>query len=390
MTDTVRRKPSWREARSLAVDTGRRHALPAAVTPLAGCLGRLSARELVADAPIPHYDSAAMDGWVVSGAGPWTIVPAPGDGSSLSDGCASPIVTGALVPDGASAVLRSESAVVRDGILSSARPAEPQPGQHIRRAGCEALSGEVLIEAGRTLNPAHIALAASAGADSLSIHPTPLVDLLLTGDEVATSGRPSPGRVRDGFGVQLPGLLTMLGGEAGRVRRVPDDLETTIAALAATDARLVVTTGGTGGSSADHLRAALRNLGAAFVIDGVAMRPGGPTCLAEFDGGRLVLALPGNPLAAMVALITLGGPLLAALSGRPEQALETVESTGVEGRAGTTLIVPQRSHDGMAVPTGWDGSAMMRGLASADGLLIVPGDGIRPGGQALSVPLPWR
>lgn len=390
MTGTSSGRVSWHEARLIVAETGRSRALPVTTAALAECLGRMIARDVVAAGPIPHYDSAAMDGWAVNGGGPWTVVPDVGDGSALTDAHATAIVTGALVPGDATAVLRSESAVLRDGVLSSCRPDEPRPGQHIRSAGREASAGELLIASGTELNPAHIALAASAGADALSVHPSPGVDILLTGDEVSTSGLPAPGRVRDGFGVQLPGLLAMLGGVAGPVRRVPDDREATITALSSTDAPLVVTTGGTGGSSADHVRGALRALGAAFVVDGVAMRPGGPTCLAELRDGRLVLALPGNPLAAMVALITLGGPLLGTLSRRPMDALETVRSVELAGRPGTTLIVPHRSRDGVAVPTGWSGSAMMRGLAAARGLLAVPGEGIQAGEFAQSVPLPWR
>ncbi len=390
MTGTSSGKVSWHEARLLVAETGRARALPVTTAPIAECLGRVVARDVTAAGPIPHFDSAAMDGWAVNGHGPWTLVPSVGDGSALTDARATAIVTGALVPVGATAVLRSESSVLRDGVLSSCRPDEPRPGQHIRLAGREAEAGELLIASGTELNPAHIALVASAGVDALSVRPSPAVDILLTGDEVSTSGVPAPGRVRDGFGVQLPGLLAMLGGAAGPVRRVPDDRKATIAALSSTDAPLVVTTGGTGESSADHVRGALRALGADFVVDGVAMRPGGPTCLAGLRDGRLVLALPGNPLAAMVALITLGGPLLGTLRGRPLDELETVRSVELAGRPGTTLIVPHRSSDGVAIPTGWSGSAMMRGLAAARGLLAVPGEGLHPGGFAQSVPLPWR
>ena len=84
-------------------------------------------------------------------------------------------------------------------------------------------------------------------------------------------------------------------------------------------ADVVITTGGTGRSGTDHLRRAVAELGGRLLIDGIAMRPGHPAVLAELPDGRFILGLPGNPLAAMMALSTIGAPLLAAL-GHAEPA----------------------------------------------------------------------
>ena len=80
---------------------------------------------------------------------------------------------------------------------------------------------------------------------------------------------------------------------------------------------VTITTGGTGCSGTDHFRAAISALGGQLLLDGIAMRPGHPAVLAELPDGRFVVGLPGNPLAAMMALITIGAPLLEALGGRP-------------------------------------------------------------------------
>jgi len=340
--------------------------------------------ELVSPIDIPHYASSAMDGWRVVGDGPWAVT-----GGEPGDRQARVIVTGALVPPSTTAILRSESGVVVNGVLSSRLPTQPQPGQHIRPVGTEAARGDPLVGAGTLLNPAHVALAASAGIDTLWVHPVPAIALIFTGDEVVVSGTPAAGQVRDSFGVQLPTLFGQLGARVSSTNRVGDELEGTVAAIRHTVEPLIVTTGGTGDSTSDHVREALRLLDARFLVDGVAMRPGGPTSIAELPDGRLVVSLPGNPLAAMVAAITLCEPLIAALAGRRARATRTVTAPATAGREGSTLLVPFNHIAGRANIVPWIGSAMMRGLAGATGLLVVPATGLAEGDTAESVDLPW-
>ncbi|CAN5123612.1 molybdopterin-binding protein [soil metagenome] len=375
---------SWHEARAIAGVAA--SALPAELVALGSCVGRALVDDLETGIDIPHYASSAMDGWLVVGEGPWELTqgdPLPGQ--------ARPIVTGAFVAPTASAVLRSESgAVIGDGTLRSTVAGEPAAGQHIRALGTEAVRGERLIGAGTVLNPAHVALAASAGADALRVHAVPSVALVFTGDEVVTHGVPGPGRVRDSFAVQLPALFALLDGRVTRTSRVGDELERTVNAIDECSEPLIVTTGGTGESSVDHVRAALRALGAEFLVDGIAMRPGGPTSIARLPDSRLVASLPGNPLAAMVAAISICEPLVASLAGRPARQTRTVTTSGLEGRAGSTLLVPYALTDDRVAVVRWLGSGMMRGLAEADGLLVVPGAGTVEGERTESLDLPWR
>ncbi len=377
-------RTGWHEARTIAATATAPRTMPPESVALELSVGRHLARDVVAPIAIPHFASSAMDGWAVCGNGPWTL--AHGD---LEPGHARTIVTGALIPPGATAVLRSESGIVISGVLHGTKPGEPWPGQHLRPAGAEAANGELLIYAGTVLNPAHVALAASAGMDALWALAVPGVTLILTGDEVVTSGIPGPGFVRDTFGIQLPQLVGMLGARVTEITRVGDNLQSTITVLRTSTTPLVITMGGTGASAADHVRAALTALGARFLIDGVAMRPGGPTALATLPDGRLVLALPGNPLAAMVALISIGECVIAALSGRTPQPTKWIEGIDVPGTAGSTRLEPYEVIDGRVMLSRWQGAGMMRGLANASGLLVVPECGTAQGEKAESVALPW-
>ncbi|MFB2586189.1 molybdopterin-binding protein [Herbiconiux liukaitaii] len=437
----------------------------AEVTPLETALARVVAAPVAALCDIPHYASSAMDGWAVSGAPPWRLTgasPAPSEHSST----AVPIVTGGVVPSGTWSVLRSEfgeltasgkgGAGAGDGdragvftasgeggdgevllaLSADAPPSELRQGRHIRPPATEAHLGETVIAARTVLTPVHLALAAAAGHDALPLAPRPRVSLLLTGDEVVTSGIPAPGRVRDSFSLTLPPILAAQGADVSTPQRVPDDLPSTLAALThptlsaprtaatsltasgtaatgpatstATEPRpvdLVVTTGGTGGSGSDHVRAALLALGAELLVDGIAVRPGAPALLARLPTGVLVAALPGNPLAALLTLHALVHPLLAGWQGRdlPELIEVTTAVDLAPHRAQLSLRPYRLTHPTtspaptaptgaagpsvVAEPSEWQGSAMLRGLADADGVLLVPSRGAAAGERLQAIAL---
>lgn len=382
----------WHTARHESFHT----ATPLADTsvPLNTAVGRIAARDVVALCDVPHYASSAMDGWAVAGPPPWRII----TGDLLTHGEAHAIVTGGLVPAGADGVLRSEHGVVTatgDSVTldlnASARPGEPEAGEHVRPAGEEVTSSDTVIRAGTTLNPAHIAVAAVCGYDEVSVLPRPRVSLILTGDEVVEHGIPEPGHVRDTFGPQLPSFIAMLGGEVTASTRLQDELGLLITAIDAhSDANVIITTGGTGDSSADHLRSALQELRAEILIDGIAMRPGGPSLLAKLPDGRFLVGLPGNPLAAMMGMLTLAQPLLAGLAGQSEPALGSVITEHeLTGRPGLSTLLPYRLQEGKALKSQWFGSGMLRGLAEADGVLISPPHCVRTGETVETIPLPW-
>ena len=135
---------TWEEARQAAFDCAA--PIPPGPVPLRQALGRTLAADITALQDMPHYASSAMDGWAVNGSGPWILAE---PGQRLAPHQASPIVTGGLIPPGAKAVLRSESASWPRTTTAcpsltlggAARPGEPRNGQHIRKAGEEAAAG---------------------------------------------------------------------------------------------------------------------------------------------------------------------------------------------------------------------------------------------------------
>jgi len=399
----------WSEARHVAF--GAAAPLPPVAVPLAEAIGRILSRDVNALQDLPHYASSAMDGWAVNGPGPWLLAGSgqhPSlpltDNRFLPANSAAVIATGGLVPHGADAVLRKESGLAaRDAngnhvlrLRPEAKAGEPRSGQHIRPAGQEARSGDVLIPAGTVLNPAQVALAAAAGHDIVQVRARPAVAVVLTGAEVVTQGVPAPGQVRDTFGPQLGNVVSLLGGVAGVPQRIGDSLGSWLDALdspvvPAGAADVIITTGGTGESGTDHFRAAIDALGGQLLVDGIAMRPGHPAVLAGLPDGRFVIGLPGNPLAAVMALLTIGAPLIASLGGAQPPPLQLVMSgCDLEGDPGRTRLVPCRFLSGLAFPVQHTGPGMMRGLAWADAVMAVPPQGVDSGGPVPVLPLPWE
>ncbi|WP_343944676.1 molybdopterin molybdotransferase MoeA, partial [Pseudonocardia zijingensis] len=355
---------TWDAAREVAHAAAT--ALPACEVALADAGGTVLAAPLVAAGDHPPVPRSAMDGYAVCGAPPWTVVEAAARPATLAEGAACPVVTGAPLPVGTTSVLTDEDAV-RDGVLL--RGAAPR-GHHIRPAAEECVAGEAVLPAGTLVTPAVLGLAAALGHDALLVRPLPRVAALVTGNELVGSGRPGPGQVRDAIGPMLPGLLARAGARPDiapvALRDDRELLRSALVTAARGAADLVLVSGSSAAGPADHLRAVLTDLHADLLVDGVRCRPGHPQALARVDG-TLVVGLPGNPLAALAAFLTVAVPALAGLRGEPLPALMAVPVPGGLPRHPLhTRLVPVAVGPAGAVPVGHGGSAMLRDAAAAD------------------------
>ncbi|WP_422770095.1 molybdopterin molybdotransferase MoeA [Plantactinospora sp. WMMC1484] len=363
---------TWPEARRHAREAAR--PLGRVRRPLSGTLGCTLAVPLVALSPLPAYDAAAMDGYAVAGPGPWQLTGRvlagdPGRPTPLAPGEAVEIGTGAVVPAGADAVLRYERASRTGRTVDGA----VEPGRHIRRRGEDCPAGHEVLPAGTVVNPVVLGLAASLGHDTLTVHRMPRVGTVLTGTELRTAGIPAAGQVRDAIGPMLPGLLRAAGAEPAWEIRIADDASTLVAALLRSDADVLVVCGATSAGAADHLRRALDTLAAEVPVRGVACRPGHPQLLAILPDGRFVVGLPGNPYAALAAVLTLLHPLLGRFAGRTEPPTLTARlAAPVIPHDRDTRLVPVVRIGSGALPVGHDRPGSLWGAAGADALAVVP------------------
>ncbi len=363
-------EPSWDQAREFA--SGFAKPIGLEEIPIGEALDRVIAFDAKALVELPTYETSAMDGYAVAGVGPWKIVGEIKAGAPykmvLNPGEAVGIATGAVVPEGAFGILRWEQAQVDGEQLKG----ETSLRKDFRAAGEEAKLNETLISAGTKLNPGAIGLLAASGYDRLKVFQRPKVVLLLLGDEIQTSGLPKDGLVRDSLGPQLPGWLTRLGCEVIEINYVEDQLDLTVAAIekASKVADILVTTGGTADGPRDFLQDAILKLNGKIHINKVAMRPGHPQMFGEVNGKPLI-GLPGNPQSAIVALMTLGQPLIDATFGRKLQELPLISSDDqFDAQPGFTRLV-LGNLDGRRFQMGkYLGSAMLRSLAQAEGFAV--------------------
>ncbi|WP_037674975.1 molybdopterin molybdotransferase MoeA [Streptomyces griseus] len=397
----------WPEAQVIAARAGQtagRRRTPVSVA-LADALGLVLAAPLTALTDLPSFDTSAMDGWAVAGPGPWDVrhegvlaghaAPEP-----LADGEAVRIATGARIPPDTTAVLRSEHGRTDDkGRLHAALPPDSARatgaptighGQDIRPRGQECRSGDQLLPVGTLVTPAVLGLAAAAGYDTVTAVPRPRVEVMVLGDELLTEGLPHDGLIRDALGPMLPPWLGALGAEVIAVRRLGDDAKALHKAITKSDADLIVTTGGTAAGPVDHVHPTLRRIGAELLVHGVKVRPGHPMLLARIKEGRHLVGLPGNPLAAVSGLLTLAEPLLRTLAARPAPEPYTLPvQEAAHGHPYDTRLIPVVLRGDRAVPLHYNGPAMLRGIAAADALAVVPPGGLRPGQEAELIDLPW-
>ena len=331
--------------------------LPAVVLPLAEAHGLVLAEDVPAALPVPPWTNSAMDGYAVRAADaakadrspvvlpvggdvPAGAVPAP-----LAPGTAQRIMTGAMLPEGADAVVRVEDTDQAPGPRPLPEQVEirvaPRPGLNVRRAGEDVGLGDPVLGAGAVLSAAALSALASAGAGSVRAVPRARVAVVSTGAELVDPGAALPaGSIPDSNSVLLAGLVVEHGAALASVARSADTAASLAGALtaAAAGADLIVTSGGVSAGAFDPLtmlagdQAALdegremlaedRAAGAAIRLRfaRVAMQPGKPQGhgTVRADDGREVplIALPGNPVSVLVSFRTIVAPALARLMGR--------------------------------------------------------------------------
>ncbi|HXJ71167.1 MAG TPA: gephyrin-like molybdotransferase Glp [Verrucomicrobiae bacterium] len=383
--------------------------LPPERAPLEDCSGRALREPLVADHALPPFRNTAMDGFAVrsadlaaaSEAHPVSlrvveVLPAGrAPARALAPGEAARIMTGAMLPEGADAIVPFEDAArsgAGDGERCEVRRAAAA-GEHVRDAGVDVARGETVLPAGRQLSPQDLALAAALGHPKLAVSPRIRVALFSTGDELLDVDEPlRPGAIRDSNLLMMALLLRASGGVLTLAERLPDDVAHVTArvrdALAASD--VVLTIGGVSAGDFDPVREALAKLGSIEAWR-VAMRPGRPQAFGT-PGGKVFYGMPGNPASVACVFETLVRPAMRVLQGftqldRPRVPVRVAER--VESRAGRTDFVRATltwRDDGFlwASPAGAQVSGHLSPQSRAHGLLLVPeaSERLEPGDRA--------
>lgn len=408
MNATFPTRIGFDEATAILDRVGTAARLPSERLALSRCLGLVLAEDLVASAPLPGFDNAAMDGFALraadaSGAGvELRLVGEQFAGAQLSfclqAGECLRITTGAPMPAGADAVVMKEDTVLEGDRVRLAKPVPP--GQHLRRAGEDVLPGQLVLSAGEVLSPGALALAAALGVPGLPVHRRPTVAVFTSGDELRPPGQELlPGQIYDSNRVLLQTLLHADGYEPVAWPVLPDDPARIAAALsdAAQSFDLILTCGGVSAGERDFLPAFMAGQGEVHFWK-VRMRPGMPV-LAGRLGSAQILCLPGNPVSVLATYLALARRLLDGMQARSTSRplWKARLSASFSKRHDRLEFLRGRMHqdsDGALwiEPNPADGSHRLRAVADSNALVILP-EGARdwPVGSLLDVlPLPGR
>ncbi|MDZ7957773.1 MAG: molybdopterin molybdotransferase MoeA [Aulosira sp. DedQUE10] len=302
---------------------------------LLAAAGRILATPVTSKLDFPHWDNSAMDGYAVryedvqhcSAEQPAVLeiveeIPAGYQPqSTIQQGQAARIFTGAVMPSGADTVVMQEMISRQNNqvhILTA-----PKSQEFVRHKAAFYQAGRQLLPAGIILNPAEIAVLAAAQCSPVSVYRRPRVAIFSTGDELITIDQPlAAGQIVDSNSYALAALVRQTGAEALMLGIVKDDpvvLEQTIA-YAIANADLVISSGGVSVGDYDYVDQILESLGAEIHIRAVAMRPGKPLTVASFSthNSALYFGLPGNPAAVLVTFLRFAQPTIKKLSGLSE------------------------------------------------------------------------
>jgi molybdopterin molybdotransferase len=362
------------------------HARPMGVesVEIGEALGRVLAEAVTAIGPFPPANTSAMDGYAVrsselEGAGPFRLevigesrAGVPHEGELRNGACR--IFTGALLPDGADAVVIQEDVKRTESVIEF--PSSPKRHQNVRLAGEDIRAGDTALERGIRLNAFQLSLLASLDRTHVNVTQRPRVALLATGSELRPVGKAGAlGSIPESNSVALAALARQAGAVVIEARIVGDDLEQTRTVVERLLAKvdLLVTVGGVSVGDYDVVKEALEKAGVVLDFWKVAIKPGKPLVLGRTSNTTL-LALPGNPVSAQVTFCLFGLPLLKRMQGAsvvvpPMRHLRLASAIRqAMGRRGYHRVCIDGDR---AEPLFGQSSGSVSSMAWADGLAVV-------------------
>lgn len=365
---------------------------------LAEASGRILAETIRAPRSLPPFANSQMDGYAVRSADlahapagalvqlPVSQpIPAGVPAPELDPGSAAPIMTGAMLPAGADAVVPIEKAVPDAFYAPGERagavvglPSGVPAGQYVRAAGSDIPAGAAALQEGSRLGPAQLGLLAALGIAEVPVYAPVRVLLLSTGDEVVEPGMElAPGQIHDANTTLLAASLAGAGAEVVRSRILADSPEDFLAALRQElgrgQADLVLTSGGISKGAYEVVRLALAAEGVTFCS--VAMQPGGPQGIGSVDGVPF-LGFPGNPVSALVSFEVFLRPALTAVTGipSPRRTLSAVLAGDASSPKGKLQVRRGTYAGGRVELVGGPGSHLVHALAASNALVLIPAD----------------
>ena len=310
------------------------HRFPAVGTEtvtLSECYGRVLAEQVAADMDLPGFSRSTMDGYAVRAASTFgasegnpAFLNVTGDvlmgdvpGMTVHPGEAVRIPTGAMLPEGADAVVMIEHTESLDATTIEVYRSVA-PGQHIIEKGEDFTSGETILDEGRPIRFQEAGLLAAFGRTHVRVFRKPIVGIISTGDEIVPVDHvPEMGQIRDINSTTLSGQVQQAGGVAKTYGIVEDTYEAIydVCRIATAASDMVLVSGGSSVGARDFTMDALDHLpDSEILVHGMSLRPGKPTILARV-GSKHVWGLPGHVVSAMIVFVAVVEPFLKRIGG---------------------------------------------------------------------------
>lgn len=290
--------------------------------PIENAQGRIFSQDIICKKNLPAFNNSAMDGFAFKSndAGKELKVMSiifAGDNSirKIKDGECCKIMTGAKIPDGADTVIPIEDTVSFDNNFVQL-PGDIKKGNHYRKKGEEYEEGNPIFNKGEKINSAMIAILASQGITVVEVFSKLKIGILSTGNELKEPWESSnDGQIYNSNSYSIIAMLNEHNFDASYLGVVPDNLDDSISFISNLKSYdVVITTGGISMGDADFVADAFIKNSLEVLFHGVNVKPGRPTMMGKMEN-TYVMAMPGNPLTALINTYLLGMPIIYKMSG---------------------------------------------------------------------------
>jgi molybdopterin molybdotransferase len=372
---------SFDEAYRIAI--GRARVLGEETVALGDAAGRVLAQDVLADAPMPPYDKAMVDGYACRRAdlgGTLRVVETIAAGhapkNAIGPGECAKIMTGAMVPAGADCVFLVEQS--RAGTDGAVRFTGRETDDNISPRGRDYRAGDALIVHGARIHPPEVAVMASVGCVRPRVYGRPRVAVLATGDELVEPDQtPDAWHIRNSNGPQVCAQASRMALAPEYIGIAKDNAASVDECLsrAASQSEVLLISGGVSMGDFDLVPGQLRERGFEILFDRVAIQPGKPTTFAVAEG-KWCFGLPGNPVSSFVIFELLVKPFLYALMGHRYRPISVRMPAGDvfsrKSGARQAWVPVTIGGDGTLRRVGYRGSSHINALCGADGLIAFP------------------
>ncbi len=361
------------------------------ISTLDNSIGRILAKDIRSKINVPGFDNSAMDGYTIAldennlseinqTFNVVDRIAAGSTGNELKKGNAARIFTGAPIPPGANTVIMQEECQLSEDGSNITITRAIKLNENIRPTGNDILQKDVILSAGKKIEPEDISLAASVGIGELEVFKKLKVGVFFTGDELVEPGNSlTPGKIYNSNRYALVAVLNKAGCDVINLGNIKDNFDSTCDALEnlSRECDLIMTTGGVSVGEEDHVKPAVEKLGSINLWK-IKMKPGKPLAYGQVKNIPFI-GLPGNPVSSFVTYCIFALPFIKKMQGNSHFETKVIK---VKSNFDCKRAKPRREYARVRIDYSSEiplanlypkqGSDVMSSVVWADGFIEIP------------------